>query len=229
MGLFESIVLIIFMIIFLFLFFWPISIPLLIIYIIKRNNNKKLFKSMIIKDNKMNFSDINSSKLDGFDIKDISKLKKYLYEIFYKFETAYNDVDYNTMFNLSTSKLYNLYHSNIVLNLKFEEKKIINQIELNQMYITDAFSTSAKQVITTVIDISYLNYNIKSDGKVVSGSPTKKINEKFEVIFIKYFDKNDDYRCPNCGANVTGSVCEYCNSKITNNSDFRIDSIKKIV
>ena len=227
MGIIELAILIIVLLIFLFCMFWPISVPLLIIYLIKRNKNKKAFKSMVISNK--DFTDINQSKLDGFDITDIPKLKMYLFDIFYKFETAYNNVDYNTMYNLSTSKLYELYHTNIVLNLKFDEKKIIDQIKLNKMFITDAYSSKYKQVVTTVVDMSYINYTIKSDGKVVSGSPTKQINEKFEVIFIKYFDNKDDFRCPNCGANVKGTTCEYCNSNITNSGEFRIDSIKKIV
>ena len=229
MGLIEGIVFFIFVLLFLLCMFWPISVPLLIIYIIQRNKNKKVFKSMIISDKKKDYSDINQSKLNGFEITDISKLKIYLYDIFYRFETAYNNVDYNTMFNLSTSQLYNLYHTNIVLNLKFDEKKIIDQIKLNKMYIIEAYASKYKQVLTTVIDISYINYTIKSDGKVISGSPTKLINEKFEVTFIKNFDTKHEYRCPNCGANVKGTTCEYCKSTITDNGEFRIDSIKKIV
>ena len=229
MSLLEGILFFICALLFLFWMFWPISVPLLIIYIIKRNKNKNQFKSMVISGGKKEYSDINQSKLDGFDITDISKLKMYLYDIFYRFETAYNNVDYNTMFNLSTSKLYDLYHTNIVLNLKFDEKKIIDQIELKKMYITDAYASKYKQVITTVVDISYINYTIKSDGKVINGSPTKKLNEKFEVTFVKYHEEKEEYRCPNCGANVSGATCEYCKSTINNNGDFRIDSIKKIV
>ena len=229
MNLIEGIIFLAFIVIVLFFVFWPISVPLLIFYIIKRNKNKKAFKSMVISSKNKEFTDINPSKLDGFDITDISKLKMYLYDIFYRFETAYNNVDYNTMYNLSTSKLYDLYHTNIVLNLKFDEKKIIDQIELKKMLITEAYSSKYKQVITSVIDISYINYTINSSGKIVNGSPTKPLNEKFEVIFIKQVDNNEKFRCPNCGANVTGTTCEYCNSKITNSGEFRIDSIKKIV
>ena len=227
MGILEPILILIILIFVLILCTWPISLPFLIIYIIKRAKNKKTFKSLIIS-NSNELKDVSESKLSGFDITDISNLKKYLYDIFYKFETAYNNVDYNTMYNLSTPKLYDLYHTNIVLNLKFDEKKIIDNIVLEKMLITDAYSSSNKQVITTAIDISYLNYTMKSDGKIVNGNPTKMIKERFEVIFIKNFDKKDSSRCPNCGANVTGSTCEYCNSSISS-SDFRIDSIKKIV
>ena len=34
--------------------------------------------------------------------------------------------------------------------------------------------------------------------------------------------------CPNCGAALTGSKCDYCNSKIKD-IEFKISSIKKIV
>ena len=225
---FDLIILFVVLFVIIFCFLWPISIPLTIIYIIKRNKNKKLFKSMVIKDNKV-YNEIAPSKLEGFDITDLDKLKIYLYDIYYKFEVAYNHLDYNSMYNLCTERLYNLYHSSITLNLKFDEKKIIDQIKLEKMIVYDTYTSQSKQVVNTVIGVSNISYSIKSDGKIVSGNPTKPIKESFEVTFIKYFKQNDKYKCPNCGASVDGSVCDYCKSKIDNTGDYRIDSIKKIV
>ena len=228
MGIVEGTLGVIALIIILFLFFWPISIPLTIIYLIKRNKNKKLFKSMVVSNNK-NYKEIDSSRLEGLDITDLSKLKIYLYDIYYKFELAYNHLDYNSMYNLCTERLYNLYHSSITLNLKFDEKKIIDQIKLEKMIIYDTYTSQSKQVVYTVIEVSNISYSIKSNGKIVSGSPTKPIKESFEVVFVKYFKQKDKLKCPNCGASVEGSICDYCKSKIDNTGDYRIDSIKKIV
>lgn len=225
---FETIFGTVFIIVFLFLFFWPISIPLTIIYLIKRNQNKKTFKSMIVRDSK-GYTEISPSRLEGFDITDLEKLKIYLYDIYYKFEVAYNHLDYNSMYNLCTERLYNLYHSSITLNLKFDEKKIIDQIKLEKMIVYDTYTSQNKQVVYTVIEVSNISYSIKSDGKIVSGNPTKPIKESFEVVFVKYFKEDDKYKCPNCGASVEGSICEYCKSKVDNTGDYRIDSIKKIV
>ena len=116
MGIVESIGFFIFVIIFLFCFFWPISLPLLIIYIVKRKKNRKQFKAMNIS-YKKEYKDIDYVKLQGFDT-NISNLKMYLYDIFLKFENAYNNLDFNTMYNLCTERMYDMYHTNITLNLK---------------------------------------------------------------------------------------------------------------
>ena len=177
---------------------------------------------------KKEYKDIDYVKLQGFDT-NISNLKMYLYDIFLKFENAYNNLDFNTMYNLCTERMYDMYHTNITLNLKFEEKKIIDQIKIEKMIVYDVFASEFKQIVYTLIKISSISYTQKTNGKIVSGSPTKPITESFEVTFIKTFKQKDKYKCPNCGASVNGSQCEYCQSKIDNSGDFRIDSIKKIV
>jgi hypothetical protein len=175
------------------------------------------------------YTEITPDKLEGFDINDLSKLKVYLYDIYSKFENAYNTLDYNTMYNVCTEKMYNLYHSSIQLDLKFDEKKMIELQQLDNMIIYDTYTSKYKQVVYTVITVKYINYTMKSDGTIVSGSPTKPVKESFEVIFIKQFKQDGKYRCPSCGASVQGAICDYCKTKIDACDEYRIDSIKKIV
>lgn len=228
MGLFESIAFIVFIFVFLLCMIWPISVPLLIFLIIKKYRSKKFFKSNVI-NQKINYTDIVKDQLEGFEITDILKLKMHLFDIFEKFENAYNSLDYGTLYNLSTPKLYEMYHTIMVLNSKLGEKRIIKSIELKNMIIFSTFSSEEKQEIYTTIEISYIDYTENSKGRVLRGNPVNKITEKFEVIFVKSLIGNNDYRCPNCGANVKGDTCDYCNSKLIASNEFRIDSIKKIV
>ncbi len=228
MELLETLLILAIMIIILLMMAWPISLPLLIIYIIKRNKKKQVFKSMNIT-GRDRYTEVTPDQLEGFDISDLSKLKLYLYDIYTKFENAYNALDYNTMYNVCTEKMYDLYHSSIQLDLKFDEKKIIELHELNNMIVYDTYTSQTKQVVCTLITVTYINYTIKSDGTIVSGNPTKPVKESFEVMFIKQFKHGDKYRCPSCGASVQGAICDYCKTKVDNSDDFRIDSIKKIV
>ena len=228
MELLETLLILAILIIVLLLMSWPISLPLLLIYIIKKNKKNQIFKSMNIK-GKEQYTEITPDKLAGFDINDLSKLKVYLYDIYSKFENAYNTLDYNTMYNVCTEKMYNLYHSSIQLDLKFDEKKIIELQKLENMIVYDTYTSKYKQVVYTVITVSYINYTIKSDGSIVSGNPTKPVKESFEVLFVKQFKQDDKYRCPSCGASVQGAICDYCKTKIDITDDYRIDSIKKIV
>ena len=222
-----------FFLVMLFEIFWPILIPIFIISQIRKNKSNKAFKNNVINTNhnkeqlKKMYKDVDQSKLQELDLDDINKLKGFLYEIFLQFETAYNDLDYNTMVNTTTSKLYNAYHTNILLNLRCAQKKIIENITLKKMTIYDIFCTTRKQVISTVIEIEDVSYMQDHNGKIVSGS-TSPVTEKFEVIFVKNYDNQASVKCPNCGASVSGSKCEYCGTQVRV-TEFRIDSIKKII
>ena len=212
---------------------WPVMIPLLFISIIRRNKSNKKLKQNVIKNSnpvKETYSDISESKLEEFDITDINLLKDYIYNIFYEFETAYNNLDYNGMYNNSTQKLYNNYYTNIMLNLKFTRKKIIDQIERKKVIVYDVLSTTRKQVISSIIEIKYVCYMQDHQGKVISGSPNPT-TETFEVIFIKNHDNLNGLKCPNCGASigVNQDKCEYCGSNVTIKNTFKIDSIKRII
>jgi len=211
---------------------WPILIPLLIISIIRKNKSNKAFKVNVVNNKapvKETYHDISNSKLEEFDIHDINQLKDYIYEIFYNFEKAYNNLDYNAMYNNSTDKLYHNYHTNIMLNLKFAQKKIIDDIERKKVIIYDVLSTTRKQVISSVIQIKYVCYMQNHNGEIISGSinPT---TESFEVTFVKDYGSNKNTKCPNCGATVelNNSICEYCGTNVRS-TDFKIDSIKKII
>lgn len=236
----EEFISIIFLVIFGTIFFlitlleicWPILIPILIISQIRKNKSNRKFKNNIIDTNKIeetiNYDkDVDKEKLKEVEIDDLNKLKAYLYQIFYDFEVAYNDLDYNKMINTSTDRLYSNYHTNIMLNLRCGQKKIIENINLKKVTVFDIFCTTRKQVISAAIEIENISYMLDHLGKIISGS-TSPITEKFEVIFIKNYDNKITIKCPNCGASVSGVECEYCNTKVRNN-EFRIDSIKKII
>lgn len=214
------------------IYFWPVLIPIFILSLIRKNKSNAKFKNNVIhsdanKQPKV-YSDVSNERLESFDITDINLLKDFLYEKFVTFERAYNNLDYNTMYNNSTPKLYNNYHTNIILNLKFAQKKIIDDINRKNVIIFDTLSTTRKQVISTIIDIEYICFTQDSNGKIISGSPAP-VNERFEVIFVKNYGDKSNNKCPNCGATITTDKCEYCGTAINLNKEFKIDSIKKII
>ena len=221
----------IFLSIFLIELCWPIILPLLIISMIKKNRSNQQFKNNVIyyKNNKNKYVDVSKAELANLDISDINKLKDYLYGIFSVFEAAYNNLDYNKMSSVSTAKLYNDYHTNILLNLKFMQKKIIDHLKREDVIIYSIVSNGNEKLaytrIYTMIKVEYASYMIDSTGKVISGSmvPT---TESFEVLFIKKNSKVN--KCPSCGANVDKEYCDYCKTKV-NDNDYKIDSIRKII
>lgn len=215
----------------LYVFVWGIIITVLV-NSFRRSFNHRYFKQNIVVNKslsqKKTYQDVTKAKLEMFHINDIESLKDYLFNIFLKFEKAYNNLDYNTMKITSTKQLYHNYYTGISLDLKIGKKRIIENIEKKKVIIYEIDSTSLKQTAGVMIEVSYINYMIDKDGIVISGKRETPIVEKFEVTFRKDFEREDISKCPNCGASVIGNDCEFCRTPIKN-VDFKISSIKRII
>lgn len=222
----------------LFIFVW-VTIIKIVFRIIKQTINMVFFKKSVIKNmdkffksskdvNANGFKDVSKNKLAIFDTDDINKLKDYFYEMFLNFENAYNTLDFNTMHDLLTNQLYNNYYTGLSINMRYGEKKIVENIKKKSMLIYDIDSTSYKQVVCTIIEISYISYTTNKNGQIIKGSKEKPITEKFEVIFRKDFQKESITKCPNCGATVINNICEYCRTPLKTEK-FKIHSIRKII
>jgi len=217
-----------------FLFVWC-TIFKTIFNSIRRVNNHNYFKNNVVDRSVFNngnkkkvYRNVSLEKLKMFNTTDLEGLQDYLYDRFVEFEKAYNNLDYNMMKVLSTKQLYQNYHTGITLDLKAGRKKIISDIERNNVVVYELDSTISKQVVNVMIDITYTGYTLDKKGYVISGSRDAKIRERFEVEFRKYFGDDDIIKCPNCGAAVTGNTCEYCRSDLKA-VEFKINSIKKII
>lgn len=215
----------------LYVFVWGIIITVLV-NSFRRSFNHRYFKQNIVVNKslsqKKTYQDVTKAKLEMFHINDIESLKDYLFNLFLKFEKAYNNLDYNTMKITSTKQLYHNYYTGISLDLKIGKKRIIENIEKKKVIIYEIDSTSLKQTAGVMIEVSYINYMIDKDGIVISGKRETPIVEKFEVTFRKDFEREDISKCPNCGASVIGNDCEFCRTPIKN-VDFKISSIKRII
>ncbi len=208
----------------------------IIIDTFRRNSIIKFFKDTVVLSKELQgdstrgkknfYIDVSKNKLDRLNVDDIAVLKDYLYDIFYRFETAYNDLDYGNMSNLATKQLFQKYYTGITLNLKVGRKKVINNINRENVIIYEVDSTSSKQMASAMICISYISYVTNKDGSLYSGNREKPITERFEVEFRKDFEQ-EVTNCPNCGAKLNGNKCDYCETVIGSN-DFKISAIRRI-
>lgn len=216
----------------------PFFLIKIIFYSVRKNKSQNYFKNNIVNYSNSAFTtnislldrykDVSSDKLSRFNTDDIEVLKDYFYDLFLKFEIAYSNLDYNTMKYVSTKEVFHNYYVGINLNLKAGKRRIIENIKKNDVILFELDSSSIKQVATIMVDISYNNYVVDKENNIISGSRDNVITEKFEVSFRKDFGKNQITKCPNCGANITSSICDYCHTQV-DNIEFRISSIKKIV
>lgn len=244
MDLISSGISIIFIIVFFivqaFISFIPIiMIVLVITTIAKRTNNAKFFKQNVIVSNaavgskafENNYKEVSKAQLSKFGIDDINDIKNYLYEIFYNFENAYNNLDLQEMKRYSYEQLCENYITGIKLDKKLGKKKVISDITKIETLLTQLDSTKHKQMATMIITINYLNYIVDKKGDLISGDRVSHITETFEVEFRKDRDENRPLNCPNCGGKIDSDdvICDYCSSPIGSSDEFRIYSIRKII
>ena len=195
-----------------------------------RNNTHDYFKNNVVfnKKEKHEYVDISKEQLEKFNTTDLNGLKDMFYKMFEEFEIAYNNLDYDQMKRLTTSQMYNNYYTGIKLDLEVGKKRIINNLKRKKVIIYELDSTIAKQAASVLIEISYINYTIDKNGLIVSGKRYQEITEKFEVTYRKDFIKEDVIKCPNCGATVTGSKCEYCRTDMPT-EEWKIHNIKRVL
>lgn len=204
----------------------------------RRSKNHKFFKNNVInyKDEvkrsnskyPKEYIDVSKAELARFNTDDLTALKNYFYDIFYRFEVAYNNLDYGTMRMLTTKQLYQNYYTGMSLDLKAGKKKIIDRINKEKVTVFELDSTIAKQTASVLIEISYYNYTVDKKGYVVKGSKDYPIKEKFVVVFRKDFNQKEITNCPNCGARLKDGKCSYCKSVLLE-EEFKISSIKKVI
>ena len=207
-----------------FLFYFIVDI----VYRIKRLVINKDFQDNVIENLENRNKDMPAKKLVDYNIDNIDQLKEYLANQFIEFEKAYNNLDYNLMRELSTSLLFNNYYTGITLDLKFGYKRIINDIKKEKVTVYDICNEDDKQIISSVIKLSYINYKINREGTIVSGDNEKRDTELFEVIFERPNLSKNIFECPQCGAEIDGFRCKYCRKTVIDDK-FRMNSIKRII
>ena len=204
---------------------------------IKRSQTRSYFKSNIIyiketksinTKNPTVHVDVSKNNLARFNTDDLAALKNYFYDIFHRFEVAYNNLDYATMKALSTKQVYQNYYTGISLDLKAGRKKIIDNIVREKVVLFELDSTSMKQTASLYVEISYFNYVVDKHGYVVKGNKHYAKKDKFVVNFRKDFNNKELHNCPNCGARLNDGKCSYCKSVLLE-EEFKISAIKKIV
>lgn len=176
----------------------------------------------------LTYKDVSKKELEVFKVEDINDLKMYFYDLFLKFENAYNNLDFEMMKFLSTNQMYENYALGIKLELEKGNKRIIENFNYINCTIYEVMTTNVKQVVNAMIEIEYIDYTLDKNANVIRGDRYKKQHEKFEVSFRNTFTNEEVAKCPTCGAPVKGAKCEYCRNLLPNSS-FKISNIKKII
>ncbi len=181
------------------------------------------------------YEDIDINKIKEIDPNlDITEFKQRAYNIYKDIQEAWMNFDTDTIRNLTTDELYNMYKSQLdTLKLK-KQKNIMKNFELKDIKIFDIKKEGDVITLKVYLNVSCYDYVIKeATGEITRGTDKMKMNIKYELSFVKSSTNNKKIeKCPNCGAPVniiSSSTCPYCDSILVKNSSDYVMSKKTSV
>lgn len=156
---------------------------------------------------------------------DIDELKAIAVEKFINIQNAWMEFNYDELRKLCTDELFNSYKIQLeTLKLK-NGKNIMSDFKSLFCYVTDVRVENNNYIVTFALKIEFYDYVIDTKTeKVTRGNKYDKVTNTYTLEFVKSVSKDEDGKCPNCGAPIKGSasnVCGYCGSTIVKDaSDF---------
>lgn len=213
-------------------------IIIIIIYSIinnKNNRNRPGGGNRNITTKSNNYQDTSIQKILSVDpTLNIAAFKSKAFNIYKDIQTAWMNFDTDTIRNLTTDEIYNMYSSQLeTLKLK-KQKNIMSDITLEEVKIIDI--RKENNIITTnvYLRVKCYDYVIKeSTGETVRGKNNQKIVIEYVLSFVKSSINNKtEEKCPNCGAPVdinSSATCPYCESTLVKVSSDYVMSKKTCV
>ena len=168
------------------------------------------------------------SKLPSLNIKEFNDK---VFNIYNDVQIAWMNYDIDSIKNLLSDEMYNMYKMQIeTLKIK-GERNIMKNIKYINSYITSIENVNDITTINVILQVTCYDYIIDNKQKVIRGSKFTKLHYTY---FLKFTKKNIEKHidiCPNCGAKINdnSSRCEYCNSVIVDNENDWIMTKKQMI
>lgn len=162
----------------------------------------------------------------------IKEIKKQLYDKFYKIQIAKTKYDYDSLRELCTDELYNMYKTQLqVMDMK-AHKHVMDDFRVIDIRIYGVNEVNGLIHIDVYLKVSFLDYVEDVDDKYIAkGHLGNYVTNKYLMTFVRRADNNKEVKCPDCGAIVKShsTTCEYCRGKIvTSSNDFILSKKTKI-
>lgn len=157
------------------------------------------------------------------------------YKIYRDIQDAWMNFKLDSVRNIITDEMYNMYSSQLDIMETKGEQNIMSDFKLIDSFITGVTVQNNSIVVSTRYVIEFYDYIInQKSGKVVSGNKKQKYRVTYEMKFQKSLSEVKFDRCPNCGAKLEEdangvAVCKYCGSKLVfDNMDWVLTD-KKVI
>lgn len=185
----------------------------------------------------------NRNKVIPYDIIKITKVlpdfnveefRKTTYDIYKNIQVAWMEFDYDSLRNLTTDEMYNMYISQLeTLKLK-KQQNVMRDFNLYDFEVIGMETDNTSISITVAMMISCYDYIVDqvTYGKL-RGRTDAKVVYHYNMTFIRSIsDSNNINYCPNCGAPVSDKAskkCAYCDSVIVSDNHAWVLSKKQVV
>ena len=185
--------------------------------------------------NNIKYEDLDDEKITAV-ISDFNKeeFKKQAFNIYKDIQTAWMNFDTNTIRNLTTDELYNMYSAQLTTLKVKKQQNIMKNIEYIDAKIVDVTNENDVYTIKVYLNVKCLDYVIDSKTKkTLRCKDDHRLNIEYLLTFVK--SSSDDKKvenCPNCGAPVdinASATCPYCNSTLVKVSSDYVLSKKECI
>ena len=157
-----------------------------------------------------------------------SNLLKKLENSFIDIQLAWMNFDYDKLKELCGSELYTSYKSDLETLSDQKRQNVMKDFEPVKSKIAYVKEEENRIFVTFILNIKFKDYIINiEDSEIVRGSESRVYDNYYELEFMinkKVLDK-----CPNCGSDINGNECSYCNTIITNNNKDYVLINKKLM
>ena len=193
---------------------------IIIIVVIALSKNKKLKNNnrIVVTNNEQAINEI-KKYIPSFDA---NKFLLNGYGIFVRIEEAWMNFDLEKVRDCITDEMFNMYESQLTSMEMNGEQNIMKDFRLLNSAITQASKQNNMLQVKARYTVEFYDYIINRNTKaVVRGNSNRKMRMVYEFTFIKDIENKKLDKCPNCGAEIninSAGICEYCNSKLVDDS-----------
>jgi DNA-directed RNA polymerase subunit RPC12/RpoP len=213
-----------------------IGIPLfwIIMVSIVSSSSRKKYKVNVTKKEIIRPNVANKIKMIKPDFKEDEFLKEG-FNIYKDVQVAWMNFDLESVRNLITDEMFNMYQSQLAVMEASNEQNIMKDMIMQDGYIVDAVDQNGVLTIVTQYIIDQYDYVAdRTTGKLIRGESKYKMRVEYLMKFRLNIDASQVIdHCPNCGAKIekiNGSgVCEYCGSKIVSENKNWVLTEKQVI
>ncbi len=162
---------------------------------------------------------------------DQSEFLKNAYDIYINVQNAWMTFNYEELQKNLTDSLYNSYKMQLKPLKEKHEQNVMSEFKLINQNIISFSKTENEYVIKTDLSVTFYDYVIDSNKKVIRGTDKYKIFVIYELTYIRSISKHSN-KCPNCNAELpdnNSNICPYCKSTIVSNNYDWVMSKKEVL